>query len=92
MLYSNHHDSSFYHTMYVAARSADLLFSKRFHPFCSDGLLLSCHHEHLPLSLLPVGGAATGVQLHLLEPVLLPSLPTSLRGEKGKGERSQDIL
>ena len=91
MLYSNHHDSSFYHTMYVAARSANLLFSERFHPFCSDGLLLSYHHESLPLSLLPVGGAATGVQLALLEPVL-SSLSTSLKGEEGKGERSQDIL
>ena len=77
--------------MYVAAGSTELLFSEQFHPFCSDGLLLY-HHEHLPLSFLPVGGAATGVQLHLLEPVLLSSLPTSLRGEEGKGERSRDIL
>ena len=47
------------------------------------GLLLLYHH---------VGGAAAGVQLPLLEPVFLSSLPTSLRGEEGKGERSQDIL
>ena len=77
--------------MYVAARSADLLFSKRFHPFCSDGLLLSYHHEHLPLSFLPVGGAATGVQFSLLEPVLLSSLPTSLRGGGGRGGEGGEI-
>ena len=83
-LYSN--DSSFYHTMYVhlAARSAELLFSEWFHSFCSDGLLLSYHHECLPLSLLPVGGAATRVQFSLLEPILLSSLPTSLKGGEGR--------
>ena len=84
LLYSSHHDSSFYHTMYVVAGSADLLFLERFHPFCFDSLL-SYHHECLPLSLLPVGGAATGVQLSLFKPILLSSLPTSLRGGERRG-------
>ena len=76
MLYSNHHDSSFDHTMYVAARSADPLFSERFHPFCSDGLLLSYHHEHLPLffSLLVV--LLLGFSFIFLNPYFFhPSLP-----------------
>ena len=65
--------------MNLAVGSADLFFPERFHPFCSDSLLLSYHHECLSLSLLPVGGAAAGVQFPLLETILLPPLPTSLR-------------
>ena len=65
--------------MNIAVGSADLFFPERFHPFRSDGFLLSYHHECLSLSLLPVGGTAAGVQLPLLEPILLPPLPTSLR-------------
>ena len=65
--------------MNIVAGSADLFFPERFHPFGPDSLLLSYHHECLSLSLLPVGGAAAGVQLPLLEPILLPPLPTSLR-------------
>ena len=68
---------------YIAVGSADLFFPERFYPFCSDTLLLSYHHECLSLSLLPVGGAAAGVQLPLLEPILLSSLPTSLKEGRG---------